>query len=133
MAVGHDEHTPARFVHGGGGGKTATATNTLGSPTQQRGGRARGSYGGVEGEMAVALLRWFASSATAKQERQWRSGCLLGAARGGGEERRTGAGECVGQARGRVNVTAGRARASAARGSALRRPATRGVHAAVEF
>ena len=72
--------TPARFVHGGGGGKTATATNTLGSPTQQRGGRARGSYGGVEGEMAVALLRWFASLATAKQERQmaerllaWRS------------------------------------------------------------
>ena len=42
-------------------------------------------------------------------------------------------GECVGQARGRVNVTAGRARASAARGSALKRLATRGVHAAVEF
>ena len=83
--------------------------------------------------MAVALLRWFASSATAKQERQWRSGCLLGAARGGGEERRTGAGESVGQARGVLKTrlaVPGRPRRVA---SVLRRAATRGTHASSPF
>ena len=49
------------------------------------------------------------------------------------KEMQNGANELVGQARRRVHVVAGHARASTARGSTLRRPATRGVHVAVEF
>ena len=41
--------------------------------------------------------------------------------------------EQVGQARGSVHVVAGLARASAARGRAVRRPATRVTHAAADF
>ena len=46
------------------------------------------------------------------------------AARGGGEEMKNWADELVGQARGSVHVVAGLARESAARGRAVRRPAT---------
>ena len=46
------------------------------------------------------------------------------AARGGGEEMKNWADELVGQARGSVNVVAGLARVSTARGRAVRRPAT---------
>ena len=46
--------------------------------------------------------------------------------RGNREQGRVG-----GQAHGGAHVMAGRARASAARGSAIRRPATRGAHAPV--
>ena len=46
------------------------------------------------------------------------------AARGGGEEMKNWADELVGQARGSVHVVAGLARVSAARGHAVRRPAT---------
>ena len=46
------------------------------------------------------------------------------AARGGGEELKNWADELVGQARGSVHVVAGLARVFAARGHAVRRPAT---------
>ena len=46
------------------------------------------------------------------------------AARGGGEEMKNWTDELVGQARGSVHVVAGLARESAARGRAVRRPAT---------
>ena len=46
------------------------------------------------------------------------------AARGGGEEMKNWIVELVGQARGSVHVVAGLARVSAARGRAVRRPAT---------
>ena len=46
------------------------------------------------------------------------------AARGGGEEMKNWTVELVGQARGSVHVVAGLARVSAARGRAVRRPAT---------
>ena len=46
------------------------------------------------------------------------------AAHGGGEEMKNWADELVGQARGSVHVVAGLARVSAARGRAVRRPAT---------
>ena len=49
------------------------------------------------------------------------------AARGGGKENEKWLGELVGQAHGRVHVVAGRARTSALRGSAVRRPATGGA------
>ena len=55
------------------------------------------------------------------------------AVRGGGEEMKNWADELVGQALGSVHVVAGLARASAARGRAVRRPATRVTHAAADF
>ena len=49
---------------GGGGKRHCALTET--QMARLIGGGGRGGYGGVVGEMAVALLRWFASSATAK-------------------------------------------------------------------
>ena len=71
-----------------------------------------------------AFLQWFTSSATAKLARQqWRALSSV-AACGGGDANEKLSCEQVGQARVSVPVVAGLARASAARGRAVRQPAT---------
>ena len=79
------------------------------------------------------FLQWFVSSATVKLDRQqWRALSSV-AACGGGDANENLNCEQVGQVRVSVPVVAGLARASAARGSKLRRPATRGTHASSVF
>ena len=74
-----------------------------------------------------AFLRWFTSSATAKLARQqWRALSSV-AACGGGDANEKLSCEQVGQVRVSVPVVASLARASAARGRAVRRPATSGA------
>ena len=79
------------------------------------------------------FLRWFASSATAKLRGNNGGAAELACCVWWGEEMKFWACEQVGQARGSVHIVAGLARAFAARGRAVRRPATRVTHAAADF
>ena len=68
---------------GGGGKRHCALTET--QMARLIGGGGRAGYGGVVGEMAVAFLRWFASSATAKLARQQWQALSSVAACGGGD------------------------------------------------
>ena len=68
--------------------------------TWLRGGGGRGDHGEATGEWGNAFSRWRARTAAAMLGRQWRTAELSSLRAVGGEEKRNGTGECVGQARG---------------------------------
>ena len=119
--------TPARSRHGGGGGNGECALTKTQS-TRLRGGGDRGEHGEAMDELAVAFLQWRASSSSSELLRLLlRSYWRMEEA----EEIEIELASWLTGAWGGAHVVAGRARASAAHGSTIRRPARCGAHAAV--
>ena len=115
--------TPARSRHGGGGGNGECALTKTQS-TRLRGGGDRVEHGEAMDELADMFLWWRASSSSSELLRSY--GRTKEA-----EEIEIELASWLTGAWGGAHVVAGRARASAARGSAIRRPARRGAHTAV--
>ena len=68
--------------------------------TRLNGGGDGGEHGEATGGRGNAFSRWLARTAAAMLGRQWRTAELSSLRAVGGEEKRNGTGECVGQARG---------------------------------
>ena len=68
--------------------------------TRLNGGGDGGEHGEATGGRGNAFSRWRARTAVAMLGRQWRTAELSSLRAEGGEEKRNGTGECVGQARG---------------------------------
>ena len=94
------------------------------------GGRGRGDHGEALGELGNVFSQRRARKVTATHGRQWRSCCSVATELQVSGGNGNGTGELVDRRVGRAQVMAGRARASAARGSVSRRPAMGGSHAA---
>ena len=73
---------------------------TTAQTTWLRGGGGRGDHGEATGGRGNAFSRWRARTAAAMLGRQWWTAELSSLRAVGGEEKRNGTGECVGQARG---------------------------------
>ena len=95
-----------------------------------KGGGGRGDHGEAVDELGNAFLQWRAYKVTAMLGRQWRSCCSVAVELQASGGNGNGTCELVDRHVGRAQVVAGRARASAARGSVSRRLAMGGSQAA---
>jgi len=69
VAVDHDEHNSGEVAFMAVAADQPNATSTLGSPAQQQGVGARGSYGGAIGRSWLATVPRRAGASTAEQRR----------------------------------------------------------------